>query len=94
MSEDPTPRCGDVVLYRPTGEQLLVAYVDEDTGRLAWAGYPAGLAPLRDCELLAPATEEMHQACVQQWRDVSPGAGDPRRDQVLKRYGTPEERAA
>lgn len=46
----------DHVLHAPTGETWLVAYVEGD--RLAWCGWPPGLAELSDCTLVKKATAE------------------------------------
>lgn len=47
---------GDTVKHLPTGEKWLVAYVKGDD--LAWCGWPAGLARLKDCELVEKASPE------------------------------------
>lgn len=52
------PRAGDLILHRPSGETLMVAYVDGQN--LAWCGWPAGEANLSDCEIKKPCTDEEH----------------------------------
>lgn len=47
---------GDGVLHRPSGETWVVAYVNN--GHLAWCGWPHGMAPVADCELVSEATAE------------------------------------
>lgn len=47
---------GDTVFHRPTGEEWVVAYVQD--GRLAWCGWPPGEADVNDCELRTPASNE------------------------------------
>lgn len=55
---------GDTVLHRPTGEEWLVAFVDND--RLAWCGWPEGFALLADCELLTKAAPGEREALLKQ----------------------------
>ena len=66
------PRCGDVVLHRPTGEQWVVAYVNG--GRLAWCGWPQGEAALSDCELVKACDDIEHikllKACAELQNDL------------------------
>lgn len=45
----------DHVHHAPSGETWVVAYVKGD--RLAWCGWPQGLANLADCALVKKATE-------------------------------------
>lgn len=47
---------GDFVHHVPSGEEWVVAYVQED--RLAWCGWPQGEARLSDCTLIVKATPE------------------------------------
>jgi hypothetical protein len=49
-----TPDTGGVVLHRPSGERWVVAYVSGD--RLAWCGWPSGVATLGECTLVKRAT--------------------------------------
>ena len=51
-------RCGDLVLHCPSGEIWVAAYVDGDW--LAWCGWPAGEAPLRDFELYQACDDDEH----------------------------------
>jgi hypothetical protein len=44
---------GDYVRHGPAGEEWVVAYVRGD--RLAWCGWPSGLAALADCTLIEKA---------------------------------------
>lgn len=43
-------KTGDIVLHKPTGEQWLVAGVEN--GYVMWCGWPEGRAPMSDCELI------------------------------------------
>ena len=55
-----TPRAGDTVLQRPTGETWVVAHADADRKVLAWVGWPPGYARLSDCELKTQCSDEQH----------------------------------
>ncbi len=47
---------GDLILHKPSGEQCVVAAVDD--GRVYWCGHPfGGSFSLADCELLKSASE-------------------------------------
>jgi len=56
------PRCGDHVHHGPTGEDWVVAHVSN--GKLAWCGWPAGVADLSDCRLIKQCTDEEHLKLV------------------------------
>ena len=60
----PTPRCGDHVLHRPSGETWLVAWCEGDD--LAWCGWPNGMARRDDCEVTHLASDEEHRQMVAQ----------------------------
>jgi len=47
---------GDVVLHEPSGEEWLVAFVED--GSLSWLGWPEGTANVADCKLLKKGTQE------------------------------------
>jgi len=47
---------GDTVHHTPSGEEWVVAFVRGD--RLAWCGWPEGLAALSDCILTKKALPE------------------------------------
>lgn len=51
-------KTGDTVFHAPSGEKWLVAYVDGD--RLAWCGWPPGIAALSDCTLLKSCSDGEH----------------------------------
>jgi len=55
-------RSGDVVLHRPSGENWLLAYGNDDSGRdeVAPCGWPLGIVRPSDCELLDAASDEKH----------------------------------
>ena len=57
-------RTGDTVFHKPSGEQWLVAYVQDD--ELAWCGWPEGLARLADCELVRTCSDEQHWTLVRE----------------------------
>lgn len=78
------PRCGDHVLHRPSGETWVVAWAE--SGRLAWAGWPDGIAALIDCEITYHATDDEHRKAVNMWRDLSIES-DSRPSRVLRLYG-------
>ena len=61
----PTERIdtGDHVHHGPTGEDWVVAFVDDD--RLYWCGWPEGSANLSDCTLTKKATPEERAALIQ-----------------------------
>ena len=60
-------RCGDVVHHGPSGEDWVVAYADYESGKLAWAGWPEGVAEISDCTLVRKATDEKHASAVADW---------------------------
>ena len=49
-------RTGDTVHHRPSGEEWLVAYVEDD--RLAMCGWPPGEALVADCDLIKSCTDD------------------------------------
>lgn len=79
-----TPRCGDHVHHRPSDEKWVVAYADEGTGEMAWAGWPDGVAKLSDCELVYRCSDEEHAEAVKEWLKSSPSH---RRGKVERMYG-------
>lgn len=54
----------DTVYHSPTGETWVVAFVDRD--RLAWCGWPEGLAELKDCTLIEKATADAREKLLHQ----------------------------
>jgi hypothetical protein len=78
------PRCGDVVLHRPSGEMWLVAWAEGEL--LAPSGWPNGIAQLADCEVLKRCSDPEHAAAVDEWRRVH-DCSDSRRARVLRLYG-------
>ena len=56
MSEKTTIDTGDHVYHEPSGEDWIVAYVEN--GRLAPCGWPSCLAELSDCQLLNKASPQ------------------------------------
>lgn len=65
-----TPRAGDIVFHKPTGEEWVVAYVDGDY--LAWCGWPEGEAKLADCELVRAIDDADHLRWL---RDIAASDG-------------------
>lgn len=49
-------KTGDTVMHKPTGEEWLVAGVDN--GQLMWCGWPEGSVPVEDCELVKSTSDE------------------------------------
>lgn len=56
-------RTGDTVIHKPTGEEWLVAGVDN--GQLMWCGWPEGSADLADCELVESASDQASMELLQ-----------------------------
>jgi hypothetical protein len=71
---------GDIVKHDPSGEEWLVAYVDDD--RLAMCGWPAGIAQLSDCTLVEKATAE---ARLKLLLELSAIGGDDHRSSHARR---------
>jgi hypothetical protein len=84
---DAPPRCGDHVHHRPSAENWVVAYADPERDEIAWAGWPAGMAKLADCDVIKRCSDEEHAEAVRSWADAS-GPSCWRRDRVLWRHGT------
>ncbi len=63
---------GDHVLHQPTGETWLVAYVEGD--RLAWCGWPPGLAALSDCTLVMKAGTGERDALLCEMAEMNDGS--------------------
>lgn len=59
---------GDTVLHRPTGEEWLVAGVEN--GRLMWYGWPPGTADVADCELIRKATTTERDKLLHELADM------------------------
>lgn len=59
---------GDTVRHGPTGEEWLVAHVEGD--RLAWCGWPPGLASLSDCTLMKKATAADRDKLLHELADI------------------------
>lgn len=69
----------DHVRHGPTGEEWVVAFVQGD--RLAWCGWPEGLAALADCTLIRKATEAER---VRLLRDMAESAGNDSRTRYAR----------
>ena len=63
------PRCGDHVYHEPTEEEWVVAHVDGD--KLAWCGWPAGMANLSDCKVIMRCSDEEHMKLVNEIANIS-----------------------
>ena len=75
-----TPRCGDTVLHRPSGETWVVAWCEGED--LAWCGWPNGLAMTADCDTVSAATDDEHRVSVAEVADC----GDSRGSRVRRLY--------
>ena len=74
---------GDTVKHRPTGEEWLVAGVEN--GRLMWCGYPPGTADVADCDLIEKATPEERDKLLHELAAIR---GDSKRkDFALRQLG-------
>ena len=67
----------DIVRHAPTGEEWLVAYVEN--GKLCACGWPESLADLSDCTLVKKATEQEKQQLIQQLAAMGGHEYDSRR---------------
>lgn len=78
-----TPRTGDTVKHRPTGEAWTVAYYD---GRdLVPCGWPLSFARLEDCELVERASDEESYALLERLSKMSADGGwDPRKSYAMR----------
>lgn len=83
METQYVPRCGDVVLHRPSGETWSVAYADPERNELSWFGWPEGTAKLSDCELVKRCSDARHLECVADWL----GRSSNRAQHVFRLYG-------
>lgn len=75
-------KTADTVLHHPTGETWVVAYTDSANNRIAWCGWPSGLAKLSDCTLVQSATEEASEKLI---RELAAKDGDDHRRQWARR---------
>lgn len=57
----------DHVYHEPTGETWVVAFVRGD--RLAWCGWPEGLADLSDCTLVKKAADDERNKLLREMAD-------------------------
>jgi hypothetical protein len=85
MSCEAPPRCGDLVLHRPSGETWVIAYADPVQDVIAWAGWPNGQARLSDCEVVRRFGDAAHAQAVAAW--AASGHDDGRKSRVLALYG-------
>lgn len=74
---------GDHVHHKPSGEDWVVAFVRGD--RLAWAGWPEGLAALADCTLITKATPDARDKLLRDLADM--GSSDSRCRYARERLG-------
>ena len=72
---------GDHVHHAPTGEDWVVAFVRD--GRLAWCGWPEGVASLSDCTLKEKATPEAREKLLREMASMS--GSDMRKSYALHR---------
>jgi hypothetical protein len=64
-------KAGDRVKHRPTGEVWVLA-CDPEGGRVAWAGWPAGLAAEADCELVRECSKEERKVILERVAGIGP----------------------
>lgn len=76
-------KTGDTVLHGPTGEEWVVAYVDIANNRLAWCGWPPGLAKFSDCTLVDVCSDEDSAKLIREIADMN---SDDHRRQWARRY--------
>lgn len=81
---------GDFVLHKPSGEEWVVAYVEN--GRVACCGWPYTLAELSDCQLTAKATPEKRQKLLEYLSNMS--GDDPRKTYALRVIAEQSSQAA
>lgn len=68
-------RTGDHVLHKPSGEEWLVAFVED--GRLCACGWPCSLVPATDCELVKSCSDDESRALLAEMASMN-DASDPR----------------
>ena len=78
---------GDVVLHRPSGQKLVVAYADAARNDLGWCGWPEGIARLSDCELVEKATPQERARLIAAWAGKDRG-NDHRIGAVRRLYAS------
>jgi hypothetical protein len=59
------PRCGDHVIYKPTGEVWLTAFSEGEI--VVPAGLPIRMARVIDCEIIFRCSDHDHQRLVGVW---------------------------
>ena len=74
---------GDTVKHKPTGEEWLVAGVQDD--RLMWCGWPEGRAAVADCELVKKATPEARDKLLHELAEMH--GHDMRKTYAMMRLG-------
>lgn len=79
---------GDHVKHGPTGETWVVAFVEG--GRLAWCGWPEGLADLADCTLVQKAAPGEREALLRSMAEIG---GDDARGRYARRVLAKDEEA-
>lgn len=64
-------RTGDIVFNRPTGEEWVVAYVEDDGRYLAPCGWPFCLSRVEDNELRESASDEESRKLLGELADMA-----------------------
>jgi len=59
------PRCGDHIIYRPTGELWLTAFSEGEI--VVPAGLPIRMARVVDCDVIFRCSDHDHQRLVGVW---------------------------
>ncbi len=79
---EPLPRCGDHVVFRPTGEMWLTAFAEGEV--LVPAGLPIRMARIDDCDVVFRISDHDHERLVMVWEYAR---DDIRRPIIQRLYG-------
>lgn len=87
----PVPRCGDHVLYRPEGQEYVVAFADAERDIIEWVEPVGSDKPrfqplmLSDCKLIRRMSDPLHSYFVEAWIRNAPPQ-DYRRQHIIRLY--------
>jgi hypothetical protein len=76
----------DTVLHRPSGEEWLVAFVEN--GRLCACGWPCGYVPVKDCVMVDKAPEAERLELLRNMANIS--GDDPRKSYAIRALAAPQ----
>lgn len=80
-------RCGDTVCVKKTGDELELAYADDQSRRASWCGWPDGTIDLGELKLVKACSDDEHLNSVAMWLDDDRSIdGDHRRSEVERLY--------